>query len=450
MIPVLTALGNPHEARIAALLGGSREVEIIRRCADLAELLAASAVGLGSVALVSHQLRGLDLAAIERLHREGMRVVGVSFATGPTGTDDAAQSWLLQIGVDDVVAATAELAEFESVVARVVMPVAAVRDAADTRPAAGAGPDLALVDVSPSRQDPGGDEPVTDLADRAEPGIAVAVWGPIGSPGRTTLAVNLAAEIAEQGYTAMVFDADTYAASVAQVLSLLDEAPGIAAACRLADQGHLDKASLSRVAPEVSPGLRVLTGIPRADRWPELRPAAVARVLALARELVDVVVVDTGFSLEDDEELSYDTLAPRRNGATLTVLERVDRVVVVGLADPVGLARLVRGVQALASVHPEPPLVVVNRVRASAVGAHPTQRIAESLQRFAGIEATEFISDERAIFDAALLDGRLLVESAPDSAARAAIRRLVAQVLPGPPHRTEAPRRRRSWRGRRP
>ena len=73
-------------------------------------------------------------------------------------------------------------------------------------------------------------------------------------------------------------------------------------------------------------------------------------------------MVDCGFSLEDDEELSYDTLAPRRNGATLTNLALADEVVVVGGCDPVGLQRLVRGLQELGTVQAPPPTVCVNRV----------------------------------------------------------------------------------------
>ena len=60
-------------------------------------------------------------------------------------------------------------------------------------------------------------------------------------------------------------------------LGLLDEAAGLAQACRLADQGLLDAEALLRVATPVAtkPGtFRVLTGITRADRWTELRAAA--------------------------------------------------------------------------------------------------------------------------------------------------------------------------------
>ena len=68
--------------------------------------------------------------------------------------------------------------------------------------------------------------------------------GPPGAPGRTTVATTLAAEIAGRGVEVLLVDADTYGGCVAQTLGLLDEAPGIAAACRAADQGLLDLPAL--------------------------------------------------------------------------------------------------------------------------------------------------------------------------------------------------------------
>ena len=51
---------------------------------------------------------------------------------------------------------------------------------------------------------------------------------------------TLAAEVASRGGEVLLVDADTYGGCVAQSLGLLDEAPGIAAACRAAEQGSLD------------------------------------------------------------------------------------------------------------------------------------------------------------------------------------------------------------------
>lgn len=242
------------------------------------------------------------------------------------------------------------------------------------------------------------------------------------------MAVNLAAELATPGHPVLLVDLDTYGASVAQVLAVLDEAPGVAAAARAADHGTLDRASLGALAPEVVPGLRVLTGMPRADRWPELREPAVRDVLAQCTELVPLTVVDTGFCLEADEELSFDTTAPRRNGATLAALDVADEVVVVGTGDPVGLQRLVRGLDEVRGHTTAPCTTVVTRVRPGPVGRTPERRVREALERFAGVTDAVLVAEDQSGVDAALLQGRTLAEARSASPARDGIRELARRV----------------------
>ncbi|HAN70940.1 MAG TPA: hypothetical protein DCQ36_05050, partial [Actinobacteria bacterium] len=52
-------------------------------------------------------------------------------------------------------------------------------------------------------------------------GRLVAVWGPMGAPGRTTIAVGIAEALAERGARVCLIDADTYAPSVALALGLV-------------------------------------------------------------------------------------------------------------------------------------------------------------------------------------------------------------------------------------
>jgi Flp pilus assembly CpaE family ATPase len=178
---------------------------------------------------------------------------------------------------------------------------------------------------------------------------------------------------------------------------------------------------LARLAVEVSPRFRVLTGIPTPNRWPEIRPAAVEQIIDLSRSLGAFVVLDLGFAIEDDEELSYDTAAPRRNAATLAGLAEADDLLLVGSADPVGLQRMVRAVQGVGQVASPTPRPVVNRLRASSVGSDPRRRVEESLARFAGVEGITFLPEDRAATDAALLAGMTLAECDPDSELRRAI-----------------------------
>ena len=284
--------------------------------------------------------------------------------------------------------------------------------------------------------------------DESEPGRVVAVWGPTGAPGRTTVAVNLAAELAAAGVGALLVDLDTYGASVGQHLAILDEVPGVAAAARLADQGTLDRLRLSDLAVEARPGLRVLTGLPRADRWPELRDAALADVLQVCRELARWTLVDVAGLLEEAEELSFDTLAPRRNGAALTALEAADRVVVVSSGDPVGLQRLVRGLDLLAERTGAPRTVAVTRVRSGPVGRDPGRRISEALQRFAGVTQVHLVPEDQEALDAALLHGQALGEVRPRSAARTAIAALADHLAEREPVSRRQHRQRLSLRRR--
>ncbi|WP_076258305.1 AAA family ATPase [Intrasporangium flavum] len=499
MTEVLTGLSPRWESPVAEALEALPGVSIARRCADVAELLSVAEAGLGSVAVVSWDLRGLDLDVVSRLRRGGFVVVGLV----PAGDEDAERR-LRQLSVQRVVPVDAEPERLADALAdRDTGSADALEAAFGPLGAAGAegwpgrpGDDLDApggtstaptdhtgdaggaddagaaasgsgssgwtpqgADASPSSHgsDAGGPaspdaraSATTAEATRPTRAPIIAVWGPNGAPGRTTLATTLAAELAAREASVLLVDADTYGGCVAQALGLLDEAPGVAAACRAADQGLLDLPMLARTAPEVVPGLRVLTGLPKAERWPEVRAGALERVLDLARSLVEVVVVDCGFCLEDDEELSYDTSAPRRNEATLTTLAVSDLVVAVGGADPVGLQRFVRGLQELGTVPSGEPVAVVNRVRASAVGNRPQARIADSLARFAGLAAVRFVPDDPETADGAMLAGRSVVEHAPDSSLRLAVADLASHLAPWTALRQRAGgRRRRAGRGRR-
>ena len=423
MTTVLTAVSDRYEAELVTTLERSPEVSVARRCADLPDLLAAAGAGLGRVALLSGELRELDRSALEHLARAGVAVVGVH-----EPGDEAGEIRLRQLGVEVVVPADADVGALERA-------LGAARTAGSAPFPGGS-----MAEVQPS-----GDVGPEGLEGSAPQGIIVAVWGPTGAPGRTTVAVTLAAELAAAGVPSLLADADTYGGCVAQTLSLLDEAPGLAAATRTAEHGALDVAALARLAPEVTPGMRVLTGIPKAERWPELGASALERVLTVCRSLAAVTVVDCGFSLEDDEELSYDTLAPRRNAATLTTLALADRVIAVGAGEPIGLQRLVRGLRELATVVDADPLVVVNRVRAGAVGRRPERRIADALSRFAAVDEPVMVPDDRDALDAAVLAGRTLTEVAPGSPARLALADVARRLAPGPIPQAARPGR---WRRR--
>ena len=280
-------------------------------------------------------------------------------------------------------------------------------------------------------------------------GTVIAVWGPAGAPGRTSIAICLAAELAASGATVVLADVDTHSGSIAPALGLLDEAPGFAAACRLAGANALTQPELERIGQRyltARGSFWVLTGIGRPSRWPELSGERVTAAITACRGWVDYTILDTGASLENDEEISSDLFAPRRNGATIAALRAADEVVAVGAADPVGLSRLLRAhVDLLETIDTDRVTVLMNKVRASAIGPGTFAQVRQTLQRFGGISSPVLVPWDLPTFDAAILTGRTIVDIAPKSPVRVAIAEFVRErLLPQP----ESPAR-RGWRWRR-
>jgi Mrp family chromosome partitioning ATPase len=410
-IPVVT-VGQAQEDVVGGLERLHGPVTVVRRCAELTELLAACQSGLARAAVVAEGSEGLTASLVDRLGAVGVAIIALT-----DSTEEAAR--LRGIGVASALTGV-ESADLASRIAEAVSQLTGIPQAAAPLSAPG--------DTSAALRPLPGD--VADVPPASGAGRIIAVWGPAGSPGRTFVAANIAGELAAEGKSVLLVDADSYGASIAAVLGLLDESAGLAQACRLADQGLLGAEALLKVAAPVTTKLgtfRVLTGITRADRWTELRAAALSLVLERAKEIADVVVVDTGFCLEADEEISFDTMAPRRNAATLRSLELADTVFAVGAADPVGVPRLVRGLAELELAVPQvSPVVVLNKVRAAAVGRSPERQLKEAWERYGPSSALNaFLPADNAAADAALLAGSLLLETAPDSRLRQAIADLV-------------------------
>ncbi|MBA2553389.1 MAG: chromosome partitioning protein, partial [Geodermatophilaceae bacterium] len=385
-LPVLTAVtGAVWESElVGALAESDHGLTVVRRCVDLADLLSVASTGTARAVLLSADLRRLDRESVSRLGVARVAVVGLVDAG-----DVESERRLRLLGVRHVLAATSGPVAISAAVVEAVEEMTADRgpayDVGDPRAAL---PDL---DAPPELPEPG-----------SGPGTVVAVWGPTGAPGRTTVAVGLADEAARLGTPVLLIDADVYGGTVGQVLGVLDESPGVAAAARQAGNGTLDATSLAKLAWAVSPSLRVLTGITRADRWPELRPSSLAVVFEAARELAPFTVVDCGFCLEQDEEVSYDTVAPRRNAATVAILAQADVVLCVSGADPVSLQRTVRALAELRDVLPKvTPRVVVNRVRRIVVPGDPRREIATALARFANVTAAAYLPQDVEAADSA-------------------------------------------------
>ncbi len=410
VVVLVVAAGAAWESAVLELVADRPGMVVLKRCVDVDELLAASSAGQADAAVVALDAPGLDHAAVDLLHRHDVRVAAVVDGR----LRDEGGSRAARIGVDAVVgdddlAAIPGLLESSGDSVTDSGPVAA-----DPTPSAVAG------------------------------GRIVAVWGPAGAPGRTTVATALASALARRGLRTTLVDADPFGGSVAQHLGVLDEVSGLLSAARLSADGDLE-ARFGSVQRAVDDRLTVVTGLPRPDRWVEVRAGVVEHLLEVARTHGHVVV-DTGFSLEDDPVGGL-VSRPGRNHLTLGALDVANEVVVVGGADPVGLSRLARGLVELRERRAGAPVrVVVNRMRPSlGWSERDIVGMVEGFTRLAGIH---FLPDDRTVADRALVTGTSIVEHDDSELARAVTEVADAVVPPTPDGRARTGRARRPTRAR--
>lgn len=444
-------LGADHVTALERLHG---PVTVDRRCEDLAELIAAAHTTRADAALIIGSTQKLTSVVLAGLAEQGLIVVVISDAA-------AERSRLTSLGAvtfsDDV--AAEQLAEALAAgrppaaesAQSLQPPSSEAEEFAQLMETAGMGQSELMNQEASAELDGQLPQSTARL-----PGVTV-VWGAAGSPGRTTLAVNLAAELTLTGARTLLIDADTYAAAVAVHLGLMEESAGLAQACRAADLARLDSAALSAATSAVllnNRELAVLTGLPRAQRWTELRAHSLELVLAQARTDFDHIVIDVAPWIEEDEELALDSrgTAAQRNTAARCALSQADTVLAVGGADPVGFSRLIKMVQELQETIPKAPApqVIISQLRKEVIGRSPRRQLADAWQQLGpGGSIHSFLAWDRAGCDAALRAGQVLAEAAEDSVLRRQIAALIGVELPAPRRLfSAAARSRRRSRGR--
>jgi MinD-like ATPase involved in chromosome partitioning or flagellar assembly len=397
VVVLIVASGAPWEPEALRLLTDDPRIVLLKRCVDVDDLMAAATAGQAEAAVVGLDAPGLDRSAVDHLRAHGVRAVAVA-AGG--ATLDGGRLRAARIGIPAVVTDDA-LATLPDELCAPTGPPTAVRR-----------PD------GPAPDGPPGAGP------RRVPGRVVTVWGPAGG-GRSTVACALAAEIARRRRRAVLVDADPCGGSVAQMLGVLDEVSGLLAAVRLDAGGQLAD-RFGSVQRGLDQHLSVVTGLPRADRWTEVRSGSVAHLLEVARSQAEVVV-DTGPSVEESPVPDLGG-RPGRHQMTLDALDTADEVVVVGAADPVGLSRLARSLVDLRDRWGTTPArIVVNRMRPSLGWSE--REIAAMVSGFARPSAIHFLPDDQVAVDRALVAGRTLVEAGESDLTRA-VARLADDLVP--------------------
>lgn len=381
---LVTLAGNPdREAEVAAVLASHAGADLLMRCMDRVELLAAMRGG-GIDAIVSVGApEWFDASSAEEAARGNLPVVGV---VGDASEADRLGRLGASLLPSDATA--------EEIVARCL---SSEPELPTTRPSS-----------QPAAPD----------------GRLIAVWGPKGAPGRSSLAMELAYEIAAAEDATLLIDGDPFGGDLLQMLGIVEEVPSVVWAASMAAKDELDAARLELDLRRSSArGPVVLPGLPRAELWPDISEFGWRQLLTVARSSFSSTICDSGFSLEG-VDASHVANGAERNRMTRVALAEADRVVAVCRSDPVGIKNFLWAFEDLVRViDPEKVRIVANRV------ARGDERVVgELIRKHLGKRPVAYVPDDPTAFATAVRVGKTLREISPGGAVPTAMRALCASL----------------------
>ena len=389
MIDILVCASGADEVQLVSTIAQrlSTRCRVLRRCVDLTELLALTRAELGDVLLLDVDVAGLSREIVHEIRRGGTGVIAVTSQS--SRTDPATLGITLEVhgGID--------ADELYDVLLH-------------------AGLETQDPDHSTWTQEPSTDEAASPM---------LTVWGPEGAPGRSFVAAHLAHELSLLRGESILIDADTYGPCQSQIFGVLDEVPGLVAACRASDKGALTAELVLQYSPLVSEDLHLLSGIGVPSRYIEVYDNALEAVCGKAREATNTVVVDVAAPL-DHEGSGGDFGAQQRNGTTRTALASASHLIAVVAADPISVTRFVREAPQVMELARNPVTVVVNKLDSSVTLAS----IERTLRARLDFDTCLALPLDAAVASRARWDGVLLSESAPKSKLRQALTRLATHV----------------------
>ena len=225
--------------------------------------------------------------------------------------------------------------------------------------------------------------------------VVIAITSAHGSSGKTTVAINVALELAAERARVLLIDADTGGPAVANHFLLNEQPAGLVAALRISTQGRFDLDQLERLSFQFQRStLRIMPG---SQNLPPqvIDESGVPMLLETARSGFDYTVVDLGCLRA--------TNASCKDLLTSSILNLADRTILVCLADPIGIFRLLSAEESIASL-PMLPDLVMNRVRNSVISS-ARREIGITLQRLSSLEPKAYLPDDPVHIDQAVRTG---------------------------------------------
>ncbi len=295
---VLLAIGNAERERQLRDALPDHGISVAGRCLDGPSLVEHAAGIDIDVALASSDLHRLSSATMAAIRETRLPLV------------------LLAEPVD---------LERYSGLAHLIPASSAAREVADAlREAVRRGPVYAAARATNGHADaPQGSRGSAGDEGRGSAGQVITVVSGKGAPGKTTLAIGLAAALAARDRRVVLLDADLRGGNVAAYLDL-DPRQGVVGLAF----GRNGASPEARVEEELQdgPGFAVLAGVERAEMHPPFSLEVMVSALGVLRSRFDHVIVDAG-----------EVIASVASGGAMGLLQAADRVLLVSGADLVAL-----------------------------------------------------------------------------------------------------------------
>ena len=346
-------------------LNDNSQIKIRRRCVDSVDLMSAIHLGLANKVVISAGFENLNSTTISSAKKLGCDVYGIYLENDVDSLEK-----LVGVGVKS------NFAIDETDVEKSLKGLINL-----------------LLNVSEI------DKFSNELEDLSQvPGL-VCVWGTNGSPGRSSVAINLSFSLASKNFPTLLVDLDAIVPSLAPALGLISEVPGVSSLVHDALKGRLSQESIEKNVIKVNPGLHVLTGISNPKRWPELRTEGLIQVLKLCSQMYANIICDLSAVLPESTDSSLnDVDIFRRFDHIPKVLEISSRNIFVLSATPLSLIRASEALEALQEINKSEPLIILNKVNEINLGQKYESTVEAILGRWVNSGSIYRIPDRPEIF----------------------------------------------------
>jgi pilus assembly protein CpaE len=155
-------------------------------------------------------------------------------------------------------------------------------------------------------------------------GNVIAVFSPKGGIGCTTVSINIAVALANNGHKTLLIDGSLQFGDVGVMLNIKALTSVVDVIERISE---LDADLISSVVATHDSGLKVLLAPPRPEMAELVKDAEVRALIKTLRELFDFVIIDTSSSLND---------------VNLAMLDVADRIILIARQDLTSLKNVSR------------------------------------------------------------------------------------------------------------